>query len=300
MLKKNHLGNRLFDILNITFFVLFSITILYPFMKQITFSFSTEADIMRNGLHIFPRQLFLGNWEKVLYSKLVWISFFNTIFVVILECIFNLFISTTYAYPLSRKNLPDRNFWTLVLLITMFFSGGLIPTYLLYYKLGLVNSLWALILGGLAGWNTLILRNFFMTIPDSLIESAKIDGANEITIYSRIILPLSKPVLATVSLWILVGSWNSWISAIIYISDIDKQVLQVVLRKMLFENVDIRRTIEDFGTYVDLDLIDKKLVISSEALKAAMLIFVTFPILLTYPFLQKYFVKGIMIGSLKG
>lgn len=300
MNKKIRLGDRVFDSINITFLILFCITIIYPFLRMITFSFSTEAEFMRSGLHLLPKSFFLGNWEKVIYSNLVWNAFFNTVFVVIAQCLYSLFISSTYAYSLSRKNLPDRNFWTLLLVITMFFSGGLIPTYLVYNKLGLVNSLWALVLGGLGGWNTLILRNFFMSIPDSIVESAKIDGASDVTIYSRLILPLSKPALATVALWVLVGSWNSWVGALIYITDMNKQVLQLVLRKLLFENIDIKKSIEDFGMAADIAASDKDLLVSTEALKAAMLLFVTFPILLTYPFLQKYFVKGIMVGSLKG
>ena len=194
------------------------------------------------------------------------------------------------AYPLSKKYLPNRNFWTTIVLIPMFFGGGLIPSYLLMRLLHLTNTIWALILPGLvSSYNLILVRNYMMSLPDSLEESAKIDGANEIVILFRIILPLSKPILDTIALWIAVAHWNAWFDCLIYITKKELIVLQVVLYQVI--NAGSQQVVT--GS-LSTD------VVYPEILKACTIMVTTIPIIMVYPFAQKYFIKGIMVGSLKG
>lgn len=202
----------------------------------------------------------------------------------------NLLFITSTAYVLSKKYFPNRNFWTGAIVFTMYFSGGMIPSYILVKNLHLFNSVFALILPGLIPTFTmLIVRNFFMAIPDSMEESARIDGANDVSILFRIILPISMPIIATVVLWQMVGHWNSWFDALLYTQDQKKQVLQLVLRRVLFE-----------GSGELADYTGGSVTVRPESLRAAVIMIVIFPIVCVYPFLQKYFVKGILVGSLKG
>ena len=193
------------------------------------------------------------------------------------------------AYPLSRKYLPHRNFYTMFIVVTMFFGGGLIPSYLLIKSLGLIDSRWVLIIPGLIStFSLLILRNFFMGIPEELEDSAKIDGANDMRILFGIIIPLSKPVLATLALWAAVSHWNAWFDALLYLQDQSKVVLQLFLRRLVI------------SAEGDPMLQANPQQEAPETLKAAVIMFTALPILVVYPFLQRYFVKGILVGSLKG
>jgi len=285
------------DYIIIIGFAIFSLMIIYPFWQIIVNSVSTEVEIFTDKIiTLFPREFYTGNWSSVLRSNLVWQSFYNTVIITILGSIYSLVLSASYAYPLSRKDLPHRNFWTVVLLFTMFFSGGLIPYYLMMRSFNLIDTLTVLIIGPINVWNTLILRNYFMALPDSLIDSAKIDGASDIGVLTRIIVPLAGPVVATVFLWNLVGYWNSWVPAMIYNNSPDKQVLQIQLRKIILDSQFNIMSANGEGARAALEQVQKTV----EGMKAAVLIFTTFPILVSYPFLQKYFVKGIIIGSLKG
>jgi putative aldouronate transport system permease protein len=288
--------DRLFDYLLIVLMIAFSITILYPFICEISKSFSSEAHIMVKGYTLLPGGFTIENWKTIFRSSALMRAFFNTVFVTVMASAYSLFLSVTYAYPLSRRDLPKRNFFTFALVFTMFFSGGLIPSYILSYKLGLVNTLTVLIVGGVSAWNTIIIRNFFMAVPASLQESARIDGASEADVLTRIMLPLSMPVLATVTLWNMVGAWISWVGPMIYIRNPDKQTLQIMLRQLLFQNVNLVAGEDPLRLDTTIQLAQKTV----EGLKSATLIFVIIPIIITYPFLQKYFVKGILMGSLKG
>lgn len=300
---KRSAGDVLFDVFVYAFFSVFCISIIVPFLRIITFSLSSDIDIAKIGFHLIPSTFFLENWKTILAAPMIWTAFGNTVFVTAMAMIYQLLLSTTYAYSLSRRELPNRNMWTMILLVTMFFSGGLIPTYMLVRQLGLMNNRFALILGGISAWNVLIIRNFFMTIPDSILDSARIDGANDIGIFFRMMLPLSKPVLATVTLWLLVSNWNAWYACMLYINDQHKIVLQIMLRQIIIENSinvsdvagSIRRIEQGMsatgGKYIPPSI---------QGLKNAALMFVTLPILCSYPFLQKYLIKGILVGSLKG
>ena len=229
----------------------------------------------------------------MLSSTEVWNSGLNTIYRVVIGTIWGVFITALTAYPLSRRDFPLSGLFTGIILFTMLFSGGLIPSYLLRKSLGLLDKRLVLILPGIAAYNLIIMRNFFRSIPRELQEAAQLDGASDFEVFWRVVIPLSKPVLATIALWLAVEHWNAYFDALIYITDRSKFVLQVVLRRILLEN-----QLEMFlpaGT--DIFVGQKP---TEEVVKAALVMVSTVPIVLIYPFLQRYFIKGVMLGSLKG
>lgn len=290
-LMKMSSGERIFQCILILFVTLLCIVTVYPFLHIASVSLSSPSEASRFGFHVYPRELDFFAWNQVLSQTKIWIGFGNSVFRTIVGTALSLIAMSLCAYPLSRKYLPHRSFYTMVILFTMFFGGGTIPTYLLMKSLHLMDTRWIYILPGLIPvFSMLVLRNFFMAIPTELEESAKIDGANDVSILFRIILPLSKPVLATLALWAAVGHWNAWFDAVLYVTDQNKQVLQFFLREIVITNTDA----ETFGRTVVGNFE------YTSSIKAATIMFAALPILIVYPFLQKYFVKGTMIGSLKG
>lgn len=291
--QKKSLGSGVFDIVNVIIMLAVLITTLYPFWYVLVLSMSGMDK--GGGIQLWPAEFSLDAYKVMLNYDLVWSGYLNTIVRCIIGTTLSVIFTAMTAYPLSKKGLPFGNFFTNLILFTMLFSGGLIPTYLLVKDLQMLNTLWALVLPSMLGaYNIFIVRNFFRSIPGDLEESARIDGAGWFTIWLKIILPLAKPVLATVTLWILVANWNSWFDALIYITDNNKTVLQIVLRKISIEN-----------NAADVTAIAAKMAkggdqIASKTLESAMVVVTIVPMLITYPFLQKYFVKGIMIGSVKG
>lgn len=285
----------LFDILNYGMLILFSVSIVLPFWGLFVKSISRPEDISVSFM-LFPKKVTFDSYRMALMSRDIYIGYFNTIFRVLFTTILTLLVSVLTAYPLSRRNLPFRNGITLFILFTMFFTGGLIPSYMLIRWLSLIDNRWSLILPGLVyAFNIVIMRNYFMfSIERSLEESAEIDGANQFTILFRIIVPLSMPVIATIGLWTIVGNWNEWFYAMIYINSKQKEVLQLVLRKILL-SYDATRV----ASYKNIAGVDENQ-FSPESLKFAFTYITILPVLCIYPFIQKYFAKGIMIGSLKG
>jgi putative aldouronate transport system permease protein len=286
-------GGRGFDAfpaINGFLMICFCFITLYPFLFLITSSFSAlNASV--NGLSLIPRSFTADNYDRVLRNPLIYSGFKNTVVRTLLGTALSLLATLTLAYPLSRKYFPNRGLWTGLIVFTMFFSGGLIPTYLLVRTLGLIDKPWALILPELiSAYNFVIVRNYMQTIPDALEESAKIDGANDIKILFRIILPTCKPIIATVALWVAVWHWNAWFDCLIYITKPAGEVLQLVMRRIVIQGTD--QITEMMGGKHDA--------ITPEGLKAATILVTTLPILCVYPFVQKYFVKGVMMGSLKG
>ncbi|MBD2847516.1 carbohydrate ABC transporter permease [Paenibacillus sp. IB182496] len=268
-----------------------SLAMIYPFIHMISISLSTPAEALRPGIHLYPRELTLDAYQKALTSNGMWYGFQNTIFRTVVGTFLSLVFMSMAAYPLSKKDLPDRNFFMMFIIMTMFFSGGLIPTYLLVKNLGLFDSRWVYVIPVLFNtFSLIILRNFFMEIPSELEDSAKIDGANDIRTLFSIVIPLSKPILATVGLWSAVMHWNAWFDALIYVQDQSKVVLQVFIRRLIVENQDLEI----------MKMMDDQKSLNAETVKAAVLMVATLPILLLYPFLQKYFIQGILVGSLKG
>jgi len=288
-------GEVAFQVVLVIFLIMLGITTLYPFIHVLSVSFSSASEAIRPGIHLYPKEFSTIAYEKAVQLSGIWVGFGNTVFRTVVGTFLSVFAMSLGAYALSKKTLPHRTFITMAIVITMFFSGGLIPTFLLMKDIGLYDTRWALIIPGL--YNTfymLIMRNFFMSLPEELEETARIDGAHDLRILFQLILPLSKPILATISLWVAVHLWNEWFNALIYIQDQSKIVLQIYLRRLIVENMDndIKMLMEQEMIYVDQAV--------SESIKAAVLMIGTAPILVVYPFIQKHFVKGIMVGSLKG
>lgn len=282
-----------FQWISVILVTVFCISVLYPFIHVLSLSFSSPTEAVRPGIHLYPQEISLQPYKQAVQSNGIWIGYYNTIFRTVVGTLLSLLVMTLGAYALSKKYLPHRRFYTLAVVVTMFFSGGLIPTFLLVRSIGLYDTSWALIIPGL--FNTfymLIMRNFFINLPQELEDSAKMDGAQDFQILFRIMIPLSKPILATVSLWVAVHHWNEWFQALIYIQDQSKIVLQIYLRRLVVENsnLEMQQLMDQFSEQQ----------VATESLKAAVLMITILPIVCVYPFIQKYFVKGMMIGSLKG
>ena len=230
-------------------------------------------------------------YKRVFQDSSIWMGYFNTIIYVVAGCVLNVITTCIGAYVLSRKNFATRNFWMAFISITMVFNGGLVPTYMIVKDLGMIDTRAAMIIpGALSAFNLIIMRTSFMSLPAGLEEAARIDGANDFTILFRIIIPLSKAVIAVIVLFTAVGVWNSWFNAMIYLRDSSKWPLQMVLKEILIQN-DISSAKTGASAMVDL---------YNQLIKYASIIVATLPILCVYPFVQKYFVKGVLIGSLKG
>jgi putative aldouronate transport system permease protein len=287
-------GEKLFDMLLYLLLVMIVIITLYPFWNQVALSISDDASAYSTGLLLFPSKVSFESYALVVQYKQLWVGYGNTIVRTALGVTLSILFTSLTAYPLSKKGLPYNKLFTMLILFTMLFNGGLIPNYFLIRNLGLFDTVWALVLPGMIGaFNVFIMRNFFRSIPDSLEESAKMDGAGHMLIFRKIVIPLSKPVLATVALWVAVYHWNAWFDSMIYISDAGKQVLQVVLRKIIVEN-----NVEDLNAA--LYKVGEPSKFSGRQLQATMIMCSLIPMLIAYPFVQKHFVKGIMLGAIKG
>lgn len=287
-------GERVFDIFN-TVLMLFIIFItLYPFWEQLVISFSSGYSVYEGGIKLWPKQFSLDAFKVAFDYKAIWIGYGNTILRAAVGTVFSLSLSAMLAYPLSKKDMPGCKSVTKLLIVPMLFSGGMIPSYILIKNLHMLDTYWALILPtAITSWNVFILRNFFMSIPKEIEESVSIDGGGWYTIFFKFVLPLSKPVLATVGLWIMVAHWNAWFDALLYIRDPNKQVLQIVLRNILVVNdmTDINNVMNETSRKAEL---------TGPTLKAAVVMMSILPMLIVYPFIQKYFTKGVMVGSVKG
>ena len=285
-------GEKTFNVFNIFFLSAVSLVAVYPFMYTLSISLSTAAEANRESLHLYPREISFTAYRMVLSSPEIITGYTNTLLRTILGTLLTLVMTCLAAYPLSRKELPHRGMIAFLILFTMIFNGGIVPNYLLIKNLGLLNSLWALVLPAmLTAFNIMVVKGFFQQIPESFGESARVEGAGELTILFRIYVPLSKPVLATISLWTAVMHWNQWFDAMLYISDDRKQVLQTFLQRIV---------IESSTRMIDMGMTDPDITqFTPETIKAATVIVTILPILCFYPFVQKYFVKGIMLGGIK-
>jgi len=284
----------LFDIINGAFLIAFCLTIIIPFLHLLAISLSPSEIATMGGLHLLPKKMTFSNYKIVVRNPYIWSGYRATLLRTIAGTVLSLFVTSMGAYAMSKPYFPQRGFWTFIVVFTMFFSGGAIPGYLLIKDLGLMDSLWALILPGLvSAYNLVLMRNFISALPEELEESCMLDGAGRFTIFFRIVLPCSKPILATIGLWVAVGHWNAWYDALLYIRDPKKLVLQNVLRRIVLEG-----STQMMKSAATLTQMDEGL--STEGVKSAVIFVATIPIICVYPFLQKYFVKGTMVGSLKG
>ncbi len=286
-----------FDVMNTFLMVLICVLMLYPFLFILGRSLMGPVEKALHPIRIIPAEISLDAYAYVFRrGSFITTGLLNSVKRTAIGTLLNMVITTPMAYVMSRKDYPLRNAITVVVIFTMWFGGGLIPNYLLIKNLGLMNSYWALWLPGLiSAWNMMVLRNFFAMISKEIEESARIDGANDLIIFTRIILPLSAASLASISLFYAVGHWNAWFDAMLYISDVDKLPLQNHLRRILTSITAL--STEQQGAISEGS---SARVPTADLLQFACVVVTITPIMLVYPFLQKYFVKGVMAGSLKG
>ncbi len=282
-----------FSIFNYIFFTLLCIVMVYPFWHVIMMSLSSVEATAKGGVFLWPKGFNLETYAKVFNDPSIWSGYFTTILVTLSGTFFGTLFTATTAYPLSKKYLPFSKTMLLLVLFTMLFSGGMIPGYLLMKNLGLLDNRLSLILPGLvSAYNVIIMKSFFQSLPESLEESAKIDGATEVTVFWKIILPLSKATIATIALFTAVGYWNDYFSTVLYINTKERWALQAVLRYML---TNTNQAMQSAGVSVAAATN-----VTAATIKSASVVVATVPILCVYPFVQKYFVKGVMIGGVKG
>ena len=289
------IGSRIFDILNYLIVTLVALTTIFPFVYIIGASFATEYEIATRPLFIIPQDVTTSAYEFIFSSNKILRGFGNSVFITVCGTAINLFFTVTMAYALSKTRLRGRNFFLNMVIISMFFSGGMIPGYIVVANiLNLKNTYWSVLLpGAISAYNMMIVKNFFQGIPQELEESASMDGCTDIGVLLRIVLPLSLPVLATFGLFYAVGHWNAYFGAMIYMKTAkEKWPLQVLLRELI---------ILSSGSAGDMNNLDPEFIQPPEqSVKMAVIVVSTVPIMCIYPFLQKYFVKGVMVGALKG
>lgn len=284
-------AGRVFDVFNYIFVGFLGLIMLLPFIYIIAASFATEAEIAMRPFFLIPETFTLESYRYIFSTNTFVRSLLVTIMVTIVGTIVQLFLTVTFAYPLSRKQMPGRNALLNLVIFAMLFSGGMIPTYLVVKGLGLLDTYWALILpGAISPFNMMIIKNYFQELPTELEESAKMDGCTDIGVFWRIFLPLSKPVLATFSLFYAVGIWNDFMSGLLYINDSTKWPIQVLLRQITMSS----------SAANAMGMMDPNYVPPEQGIKFAVIIVATLPILVFYPFLQKHFTKGMLVGSVKG
>ena len=293
-------GAVLFNIFNILFLIVFAALMIYPIANILAISLSEYDTVAAGKIRFFPVGFHLGSYKIVFENPTIMRSYLNTIIYSLTGTAFTLMILVLTAYPLAIRSFSGRRFVIILYMITMYFGGGLIPTYLLIRALGMVNTMWAIVIPPAAGiFHIVIVRTNFQRIPEVLRESAYLDGASDLRILFSIYLPLSLPILSTMFLFIIVGRWNEFFTPLIYLSDLKKQPLQVVLRQILITY--------DFGNVLSAAQ-ERRLSFDHEmplpgikrSLQASAVIVSVFPIMCIYPFIQRYFVQGVLIGSIKG
>ena len=299
---KLSLSDKAFNTVNITLITILTIIMIYPLYFVLIASVSEPYDVVNGSVFLFPSGFTLEAYENVFKESRLWLGYRNTLFYTVFGTLFALFLTLPSAYVLSKKKLVGRNLFAVYFIIPMYFGGGLIPTYLQVRGMGLLDKPYTLIiLGSLSVYNVIVTRVFFQTsIPEEIYESAYLDGASEIRMFLQIALPLSKPIIAVMALFYAVGRWNDYSTALIYTSKADYLPLQMVLRGILLMNQKVMEAINEKNLDIKIILDLSRLALIAEAMKYSMIFIASAPLLIAYPFVQKYFVKGIMIGSLKG
>jgi putative aldouronate transport system permease protein len=292
---KRSVGETVGTVLNYTIITIVVVACLYPFLNVLAYSFSGNRPILSGEVTFYPIEFQLESIATILRKRDIWMSMSTTIFVTVVGTILGLVLTIGAAYALSKHRLKGRYAITLFLMFTMYFSGGMIPTFLLVKDLKLLDTVWALILpSAMNVFNFIVMRTFFSQLPESLEEAAILDGCNDITCLIKIVLPLSMPIIATIGLFYAVSYWNDYFTSLLYISDPDKFTLQLKLRQLIFtEELNQLNSANATGEGLGQQVMP-------ESLKMASIVVSTIPIILVYPWLQKYFVKGVMVGSVKG
>lgn len=290
MVQDKTIGNRIFDAVNYTLLLIIALVCVMPFVYVLAVSFTSPAEVAKGGLILWPKEWSLASYRYIFSTNTLVRSMMVSIYITVLGTIINLIFTSLMAYPLAKTRLRGRQTILLAVLFTMLFSGGLIPTYFVVKAMHLTNTLWSLTIpGAISAFNLIVLKNFFQQIPEGLEDSARIDGCNDVGVLFRIVLPLSLPAMATFGLFYAVGHWNQFFNAILYINDNTKWPIQVLLREVV---------ILASSSIGDASIDSSE--IQPLTIRMAVIVFATIPILLVYPFLQKHFAKGVMLGSVKG
>lgn len=298
--KKKHRGVQLSPAEKVGMFFVYVICILagvltiVPFLYVVAGSFATEKELVERAFFIIPRTFSMNAYKYITADGSIFRGLMNSFFIMVIGTFINMAFTTTLAYPLSKSNIKGRNAILNMIIITMLFSGGMIPNYLVVKGLGLLDSYWALMLpGAINAFNLIIVKNFFQELPHELEEAAKIDGCSDVGIFMKIILPLSKPALASVGLFYAVSHWNDFFNSLIYLNSTEKFPVQIILRQivLLAQGASADGSSIDFGTGGTPP---------EQAVKMAATVVATIPILCVYPFVQKYFEQGVMVGAVKG
>ncbi|MFD0716842.1 carbohydrate ABC transporter permease [Paenibacillus sp. GCM10027626] len=293
-------GDRIFSAVNYFLLMFIFVIVLYPMIYIIAVSVSDPILVARGEIRLFPQGFNLDAYRNVFKNSDIWIGYRNTFFYTICGTAVNLFVTITCAFALARKKLAGKGWIMGFFVITMFFSGGIIPSYILIKNLGMLDTRWVMILpGAISIYHMIVTRTFFQsTIPEEMYEAAKIDGASDIGILCRIALPLSLPIIAVMGLFYGVSHWNQFFGALIYLNDRDLFPLQLVLRNILLMNQQLQMDVS-MMTSEEFDYVAKQAYMA-ESMKYALIFIASFPMLVAYPFVQRFFVQGVMIGSLKG
>lgn len=283
--------SRVFDAVNVVALVSLAVVAILPFIYVAAGSFASEPELTERSFFLWPREFVTHSYDYIFATSTFLRSLIVTVVVTAVGMVIQVLLTFTMAYPLSRRHLPGRGFFIGLVVFTLVFTGGLIPTYLIVRELGLLDSYWSLILPlAINPFYLIIVKNFFQELPDELQEAAQIDGCSELGVFWRIVLPLSKPILATMGLFYAVAIWNDFMSPLLYISDSSKWTLQMFVRQVTVSS-DMANTVGQ---------LDPNYLPPEQGLRFTVIVIATLPILLLYPFLQKHFAKGILIGSVKG
>jgi len=284
----------------LVFLSLLSLACLYPFWNSVALSLNEGKDAMNGGIVLWPRKFSLENYTYVLNDARIYKAFGVSVLRTLVGTLLSLWLTSMFAYAMTKKALIGRKFYMILCVITMYFSGGLIPSYLLIRSLNLMDSFWVYIIPGLIGvFNMIIFRSFFSELPEALEESAKLDGCSNFGVYFRIIVPTSKAVFASLGLFTAVGHWNDWFSATLYINNTNLYPLQTLLN-MIMQATTSREILLASSTANQAADFIKQSAVTSQSIVVTTMIVAALPVIVVYPFLQKYFVKGFMIGSVKG
>ena len=301
MKRKNILRSKddiIVDAVALTLSTLMLIIVLYPLVYIVSASFSEPSEVALGNVVLFPKGFTLEGYDYILKYDDIWLGYRNTLFYTIVGTLMNLAVTLPAAYALSRKDMPGNAIFTAIFASTMFFSGGLIPTYLVYKKLNMINTIWCMLIPGLITmWNTIVSRTYFTNaIPYELQESSKIDGCSDIRLFVTIILPLSMPIIAVIAMYYAVGHWNAYFNAMIYLNRRDLFPLQLFLRNILI----LDTAQELIGADAETQREVLRLAQLKESMKFGIIVVSALPMLIMYPFFQRYFAKGTMVGAIKG
>ena len=296
MTKYKHMtkADKLLLAVGFVILAIFVVSIIVPIIYVVVASFMDPTILQNKGISFQLKDWTLTGYKRVLENKMIWVGFRNSILYSLGFTVFSVAVTILAAYPMSKKEFVGRKFFNVIFVITMFFGGGLIPTYLVVSNLNMLNTPWAVIVPGAFNvWNMILARTYFQSIPKELREASAVDGASELVHFFKILLPVCKPIIAVLALYQFVGMWNSYFDALIYIDDANLQPLQLVLRSILIQNTPEPGMVSDIQSMAEMAKV-------AELLKYSTIVISSIPLLVMYPFFQKYFDKGIMVGSVKG